>query len=97
MENKEPNYTEDFLLEAHKSIVSNKSEILAGEICGCIVCLATFPPSQIPEWVTEPDGIGETAVCPKCEMDCVLSSKFPVTDEKFLQKMHNYFISDQQF
>ena len=97
MENPKSNYTEDFLLEAQKGIVANKKEILEGDICGCIVCLETFSPTQIPEWVIEIDENAETAVCPKCEMDCVLSSKYPVRDEKFLQAMHNYFISDHQF
>ena len=29
----------------------------------------------------------ETAVCPKCQMDCVLSSEFPVNDPQFLEEM----------
>lgn len=97
MENTGMNYTEDFLLKAHENISSNKLEILNSTICGCIVCLATFPSTQISEWVIEPNKKDETAVCPKCKMDCILSSKYPVTDKRFLQAMHNYFISDQQF
>lgn len=91
------NYIEDFLMKAHKDILANKLDVVNSTICGCIVCLETFSPTQISEWVIEPNKKDETAVCPKCKMDCVLGSKYPITDKSFLQAMHNYFISDQQF
>ena len=96
-QNKKSKYPEQFLLEAHKGILANKTEILKSKVCGCIVCLEIFTPSKISEWVIESDTNEETAVCPKCKMDCVLSSEFPVEDKVFLKEMHNYFISSQTF
>lgn len=92
-----PKYTVDFLKNAHKHIVNNKTEIQGGDLCGCMVCLATFKPDEIPEFVLESNLKTETAVCPKCQMDCVLSSEFPVDDPQFLEEMHSYFITNKQY
>ncbi|SFI05558.1 hypothetical protein [Halpernia frigidisoli] len=92
-----PKYTVDFLKNAHQHISSNKKEILDGNLCGCMVCLATFAPAEIPEFVLEPNLKTETAVCPKCQMDCVLSSEFPVDDPQFLEEMHQYYITNKQY
>jgi len=96
-QNEKSKYTEQFLLEAYKGVLANKTEILKSKVCGCIVCLEVFTPLKISEWVVESDGNEETAVCPKCKMDCVLSSEFPVENKVFLKEMHSYFISNQTF
>jgi hypothetical protein len=83
-------YDNDYLEFAHKSSSSHKIEILAANLCGCFYCKQTFLPNEIEEWLEEI--IGETAICPKCGIDSVLSSKFPVSDKLFLAAMHkNYF------
>jgi len=34
---------------------------------------------------------GETAICPKCNIDAVLSDKYPIFDKKFLSAMKKYW------
>ena len=50
----------------------NRQEIMASETCGCISCLATFPPADIIQWTDEVDRdhpekeVDRTAICPHC-------------------------------
>jgi hypothetical protein len=54
--------------------IRHRDEILGSEVCGCFYCPAVFPPSKIKEWVDTKDGIGQTALCPKCDIDSVIGS-----------------------
>jgi hypothetical protein len=81
-------YSKEFLEQAHKSCSSHKEKILNTNLCGCFYCMQTFLPSEIKEWFEENIEIGETAVCPKCGIDSVLSSDFPITDKHFLEEMN---------
>ncbi|RZL46136.1 MAG: hypothetical protein EOP00_15935 [Pedobacter sp.] len=81
-------YSKDFLENAHKSSSSHREEILTGDLCGCFYCEKTFEPEEIDEWIEENIANGETAVCPKCGIDSILSSKFPITDKQFLREMN---------
>ena len=82
-------YTKDFLEQAHKSCSSHKEEILGSTLCGCFYCEQTFSSKEIKEWFEENIEKGETAICPKCGIDSVLSAKFPITDKIFLREMNN--------
>jgi hypothetical protein len=42
--------------------------------------------------IDEPKG-GQTAICPKCGIDSVVSSDLPITDEIFLDEMNKYWFS----
>ena len=45
--------------------------------------------TEIEQWYVE-DRLstgGETAICPKCHTDSVLSDRFPIFDKKFLSAM----------
>jgi hypothetical protein len=86
-------YSDDFLENAFLACINNKSEILQGELCGCFLCCKTFLPSEIKEWISEPNKLDETAACPNCTFDHVLSSKYPVSDEVFLKEMHNKYFN----
>ncbi|GEC77132.1 hypothetical protein [Flavobacterium aquatile] len=44
-------------------------------------------PTEIEEWIEENDNRGETAVCPKCGIDSVLSDEFPIEDKIFMEQM----------
>ena len=81
-------YSTEYLEQAHNSSSSHKEEILNGNLCGCFYCMQTFLPSEIEEWFEENIENGETAVCPKCGIDSVLSSEFPITDKNFLEEMN---------
>lgn len=83
-------YTTDFILEAHKKSKSHKNEVLNSTICGCFYCEETFLPTEIVEWIEERGG-KESAVCPKCGIDSVLGSEFPVNDKGFLKEMNKYW------
>ena len=76
-------------IQAHKHSSYHREEIQNSEICGCFYCLAIFRPQFIEEWIDEKDGIGQTALCPKCGIDSVIGSRsgFPI-NQAFLQKMH---------
>jgi hypothetical protein len=54
----------------------NRDELLAAKRCGCYHCCAMFAPSAIAAWADENDeGIGQTAVCPKCGKTNVIAAK----------------------
>lgn len=83
-------YSEEFLKKSFEGCVNNKTEIQNGEICGCYNCLQTFKPQEIGEWISEPNGKENSAACPNCSFDSVLSSKYPVSDSEFLIEMRKY-------
>ena len=62
---------------------------MRSEVCGCFYCRKTFGPEQITEWVDFHDGVGTTALCPRCGIDAVIGSAsgYPIT-EAFLAAMH---------
>ena len=58
------------------SWIGHRRAVLAADLCGCFYCLFTFPPSSIVEWVDfDDDGVGQTALCPRCGIDSVVPSK----------------------
>lgn len=76
--------------DAHARSSNHRDELLRSAVCGCFHCCARFPPSEIEEWIDENDeGVGTTALCPKCGIDSVIgsSSGCPLTPE-FLGKMN---------
>ncbi len=91
---------ESQIVAAHQHCTANRSELLASDICACLYCFETFPPSQIESWVEEMgDGLERlpqgkwTAVCPHCPVDAVIGSAsgYPVTDSSFLRAMHAHW------
>lgn len=85
----EETYSIDFLKIAHKGSSSHKQEILSSKLCGCFYCKQTYQPSEISEWFNDING--ETAICPKCGIDAVLSSEYPIEDNRFLGEMNRYW------
>lgn len=79
------------LKKAHSHSSRHRAEVRSGRVCGCFYCLKTFPPDAIKEWIDR----GETALCPNCGIDSVIGSGSgcPVTDPKFLRRMHNRWFS----
>ena len=88
METSANKYSRTFLEQAHKGSSAHKEEILACDMCGCFHCMQTFLPIDIDEWIEEDQQKRETAICPICGIDSVLSSRFPVNDKQFLREMH---------
>ncbi len=77
--------------EAHKHSRKHRAEILKSASCGCFYCLRTFGPDEINEWIDQ----GDTALCPRCEIDSVLGSAagFSLTKE-FLEEMNNHWFGE---
>ena len=59
----------------------NGDELLLSERCGCFYCGAIFSPKEVKEWVDEEEGVGQTALCPRCGIDAIIgsSSAYPIT------------------
>jgi hypothetical protein len=55
--------------------------ILRSELCGCQLCRHLFRPDEIEEWIDETDGVGQTALCPKCGLDAVIGSASPFPED----------------
>ena len=69
---------------AHGRSLGNRRLLLQGGPCGCFHCRRTFEASEITQWV---DPNGETALCPHCGTDAVLSAKADPIDPTFLRRM----------
>lgn len=80
-------YTAEFLEESFKGCINNKTEILKFNLCGCYNCLQVSEVNKIVEWISEPNGGEDSAACPNCTFDSVLSSKYPIEDPEFLSQM----------
>jgi hypothetical protein len=80
------------IVTAHTRSIRHREEILASKVCGCFFCLAVFPVSEIKEWVDTIDGIGQTALCPKCDIDSVIGSNsgYPI-EREFLSEMRKHW------
>ena len=72
-------FTEKFLSDSFLGCINNKSEVLKYDICGCFNCLEISKTENIVDWITEPNGGEETATCPNCTFDSVLSNKFDIS------------------
>lgn len=90
-------HTDPQLHAAHSKSSNHRADLEASLICGCFYCRSTFEPSEIAEWIDDPqeetgDGRGQTALCPHCGVDAVIGSHsgFPITPE-FLAAMHRYW------
>jgi len=75
-------------IAAHKWSVRNRSDLKKSDLCGCFYCLEVFPPNEIEDWTDD----GDTALCPKCDIDSVIGSLsgYPIQRE-FLSKMHDHW------
>ncbi len=78
----------DDLHAAHARSLNNRSVVEAGGPCGCFYCLAIFDASEVVEWV---DACEATALCPRCQIDTVLSSRTDPIDAGFLRRMHDHW------
>ncbi|MBL8264090.1 MAG: cytoplasmic protein [Xanthomonadaceae bacterium] len=80
---------------AHDRSTAHRAELLDSMVCGCFYCVSEFEPARIHEWVDEDaEGIGQTALCPRCGVDSVIGSAsgYPITPD-FLGRMRAYWFS----
>ncbi|QTV05887.1 hypothetical protein [Faecalibacter bovis] len=83
-------YTDKFLKISFKGCINNKTEILKYEICGCFNCIKVSQTKDIFDWIEESNGKEETATCPNCSFDSVLSLKYPIENLCFLLNMRKF-------
>lgn len=81
-------------ITAQARSTGHENELMASENCGCFNCLSVFVPSDIEEWIEEPNSDERTALCPFCQREAVIGSAagFPITIE-FLEKMRKYWFA----
>lgn len=81
---------EALLRAAQKHCSVHRAEVLASGVCGCFHCLELFAPSSIVKWAdVDGEGIGQTALCPRCGVDAVIGDRAGVPlDKKFLKRLH---------
>ena len=72
------------LQAAHHRSLNNRQLLSDGGECGCFYCLNTFDAGEVTHWVHD----GSTALCPRCHIDSVLSSKMDSIVPTFLRRMH---------
>lgn len=82
------------IIAAHHHSSLHRDEVLASELCGCFYCTTVFPPAEVKKWIDKSEGVGRTALCPRCGIDSVIGSKsgYSVTPE-FLAAMHDHWFS----
>lgn len=54
----------------HAHAICNDAEINTSDLCGCFHCLEMYKPSEIADWMAEPNG--RSAMCAKCQVDSVI-------------------------
>lgn len=82
----ESKYEKDYIKQAHEGCSRHKKEITESSLCGCFYCLEIFSPEEIIDWIG-----ADTALCAKCRIDSVVSSKWPINDPEFLKEMNLYW------
>ncbi len=72
------------LVEAHKRCVHNRRFLTGETRCGCSYCQQTYAADEITDWTDD----GQTAICPRCGVDAVLSAHTDPLTADFLARMH---------
>jgi len=85
------------LKQIHGECGWHEKSILKSNMCGCFNCLEMFPPSEIVEWIEEPEncprGPGKTAMCPRCDIDTVLpESEYYELNKELLKVMNREWL-----
>jgi uncharacterized paraquat-inducible protein A len=74
---------------APMSAMNNRKEVAASETVGCYHCLAIYSGKEVVQFTDD----GKTALCPKCNHDCVLpSSKNYDLTPRFLKEIHEFWL-----
>lgn len=86
-------YSETYLESAYRHSSNHRGEVLQSTLCSCFYCKKSFKPDEIERWIDELESIGQTALCPKCDIDSVIGDKsgFPITKSEFIRQMHSRY------
>jgi len=82
------------LMRLHLSTLGNAKRVHAASQCACFHCRKWFPASEVQKFMPEKDG-RETALCPRCGVDAVLTDQdsLPLTRD-LTDEMHSRFFSE---
>jgi NAD-dependent SIR2 family protein deacetylase len=72
---------------AHVHCMHNRADLPAGARAGCFYCEQTYDAAEIREWTDNDD----TALCPRCGIDAVLSERAAPIHPAFLAQMHHHW------
>jgi hypothetical protein len=71
----------------------NRQFMVLGSACRCFHCLKAFPSEEVSRWTDD----GETALCPRCGIDSVLSNNADeLPDDLIRQLQATYFVGPSQ-
>ena len=72
----------------------NRRFMTPGAACRCFHCLRGFAAEQIGQWIDD----GQTALCPLCGIDSVLSNTIDALSDMLIQQLHAaYFGSSRKY
>ena len=77
------------LQQAYEHSRLNRRFMGAGAVCRCFHCLSAFPADQIQCWVDD----GDTALCPNCGVDAVLSSHADDLLDALIQRLQTLYFA----
>lgn len=89
-------YNQQQLVKMHRDTIFNKKKLKKrNHICGCFSCLETFDSSDVVETCDN----GQTALCPNCGIDSVLSETrtLKITDSLLSQMYNRYFAHKEEY
>ena len=83
-----PRRLRSMLTAAHGRSFHNRRLLANGGECGCFYCLKRFDASEVTQWRHDEN----TALCPYCGFDTVLSKKADPIDDLFLKRMQQHWL-----
>lgn len=77
----------------HRHTRSNRMELEASEVCGCLACERIYSPTDVVRWIEE-DENAATAVCPHCGIEAVVGSAsgIPITPSVLRRAHERWFL-----
>lgn len=76
--------------QAPKYSFKNRTDVEQSSKVGCYWCLNVLESKEIIEYTdADKNGVGQTAICPKCGSDSILSMSYVTSDD--LKKIHEHF------
>lgn len=69
----------------------NKIYVNASDNCTCYFCMNSFKPNEITNWIDD----GETALCPKCQIDSVVCDSVVSLSDEQLKEANKYWFGEQ--
>lgn len=73
--------------QAYEHSRLNRRFMVSGAGCRCFHCLHAFAAEQVTQWVDN----GETALCPNCGVDAVLSGQADCLSEELIGELHGAY------